>query len=618
MKVFPMVVASLLLGGFSISAGAAQAAEEDTVFQTYCVACHGTAPAAAGTPNERAPTRDLLKGFTAEAVVNALVNGKMQAQGTLLNDAQKRLVAEYVTGKRFDPVAFAASNSMQVVNRCSVDTPMRLSSRGASWNGFGNGAAGTRFQPAAAGKLSAADLPRLKLKWAFGYANVSSARAQPTYAGGRLFVASENGEVHALDPRTGCTYWTFKAAAGVRTAASVGPYKAGGKSGQAVFFGDGRANLYAVDAQRGTLLWTRKVDAHPSAAITGAPVLHDGRLFVGVQGLNEEGRGSRDNYPCCSFRGSLNAVDANTGAVLWKTWTIDEPKPRAVSRAGVQMFGPAGGAIWSSPSVDAKRHLVYAATGNAYADPPQQMTNGVIAVDERSGRIVWHHQLLPADQWAMGCAAKNPDNPACPETLGPDMDFSATPALVQVGKRDLIVLPQKSAIAYALDPDNKGAIVWTHKFGEGSGLGGQWGGAYDGTRAYFGLADFLAPKPGGMNAVNLADGKPLWHVGPQPMLCGEKRPGCGPGQGGALTAIPGAVLNSALDGGIRAYSATDGSILWLYNTLQDYVTVNGVKAKGGSMDGNGPIVADGMVFVNSGYGGLVGTPGNVLLAFGLE
>ncbi len=230
MKVFSMMVASLLLGGFGVSAGAAQGTEEDAVFQTYCAACHGAAPAAAGTPNERAPTRDLLKGFTAEAVVNALVNGKMQAQGTLLNDAQKRLVAEYVTGKRFDAAAFAASNTLQVINRCSVDTPMRALGRGASWNGFGNGAAGTRFQPAAAGKLTAADLPRLKLKWAFGYANVSSARAQPTYAGGRLFVASENGEVHALDPRTGCTYWTFKAAAGVRTAASVGPYKAGGKS----------------------------------------------------------------------------------------------------------------------------------------------------------------------------------------------------------------------------------------------------------------------------------------------------------------------------------------------------------------------------------------------------
>ena len=618
MKFMPLIAAALLLSLLSNVAPAAQGTEEDTLFQSNCAACHGAAPAAAGTPNERAPTREVLRSFTAEAVVNALVNGKMQAQGLALSDAQKRLVSEYATGKRIDPAALAAG-STQVVNRCAVNTPMSDIGRSPQWSSFGNGAAGTRFQPAPAAKLTAADLPKLKLKWSFGYASVGSARAQPSYAGGRLFVASENSEVHALDPRSGCTYWTYKAAAGVRTALAVGSYKnAKGRSAPAVFFGDGRANAYGVDAQNGTLIWTRKVDEHTAAAITGALAVHDGRVFVPVQGLNEEGRGSRDNYPCCSFRGSLSALDANTGAVLWKTWTIDEPKPRAVNKAGVQMFGPAGGSIWSSPSVDAKRHRVYAATGNAYADPPQKMTNGVVAFDERTGKVVWFKQLLPADQWAMGCEAKNPDNPACPETLGPDMDFSATPSLVRVGQRDLLVLPQKSAIAYALDPDHDGAIVWQTKFGEGSGLGGQWGGAYDGQRAYFGLADYLTPNPGGMNALNLADGKLLWHRPPQPLLCGEKRQGCGPGQGGALTAIPGAVLNSGLDGGIRAYSADDGRILWLYNTLQDYVTVNGVKAKGGSMDGNGPIVVDGMVFVNSGYGGLIGTPGNVLLAFGLE
>jgi polyvinyl alcohol dehydrogenase (cytochrome) len=611
-------IAAVLMLGFSTAGLTAQGTEEDTIFTSFCAACHQAQPGAKGSPNERAPTRDTLKSFTAEAVYNALVNGKMQVQGTTLNDAQKRLVSEYATGKRIDPKVLALG-PVVVVNRCSVEEPMRDPANGPSWNGFGNGVAGNRFQPAGAGGLTAADLPRLKLKWAFGYANVSAARAQPTLAGGRLFVASENSEVHALNPKTGCTYWSFKAAAGVRSALSVGPYQdPKGKKGYAVYFGDGRANAYAVDAQSGVLLWTRRVDEHPAAAITGAPTVHAGRVFVPVQGLNEEGRGGRDGYSCCSFRGSLSALDASTGQVLWKTYTIDESKPRGVSKTGVQMYGPAGGSIWSSPSVDAKRHLVYAATGNAYADPAQKMTNAVVAFDEHSGAVKWFKQLLPADNWAMGCEAKNPDNPACPETLGPDFDFSATPAVVKVGHRDLIILPQKSAIAYALDPDKRGELVWQFKFGEGSGLGGQWGGAYDAKQAYFGLADFLTEHPGGMNAVNLSDGKPVWHMPPQPMLCGEKRPGCGPGQGGALTAIPGAVLNGALDGGLRAYSTTDGKVLWMFDTGKEFATVNGVKAKGGSMDGNGPIVAGGMVYVNSGYGGLVGTPGNVLLAFGPE
>jgi polyvinyl alcohol dehydrogenase (cytochrome) len=607
---------SVLLAGLTTGVSgalAAQAAEDETLFNTFCMACHTPQPAAAGSPNERAPTLSVLKGFTPESVVNALTNGKMQPQGLALSEAQRRMVAEYATGKRL--AATPAGGAPPVVNRCSANPSLRAVAQAPAWNGYGNGPTGTRFQDAKQGGLRAEDLPRLKLKWAFGYASVSAARAQPTVAAGRLFVASENGEVHALDPRTGCSYWTFRAQAGVRTAPVVG--KAGGVT--AVFFGDGRANVYALDAHTGALLWTRKVHEHASASITGGLNVADGRVFVPVQGLNEEGRGSRDNYPCCSFRGALVALDARDGRPLWTGWTIDAAQPRGVNKAGVQMMGPAGGAIWSQPTLDARRGLVYVATGNAYADPPQKMTNAVIAFEQKSGKVAWVHQLLVADQWAMGCEAKNNGNPACPETLGPDFDFSASPELTRVGGRDLLVLPQKSAIAYALDPDKQGALVWQHRFGKGSGLGGQWGGASDGQQFYTGLADFLTDTPGGVHAVRLRDGQPAWSAPPaQPLLCGEKRPGCSPGQGGAVTAIPGAVLAGSLDGGLRAYASRDGAVLWVFDTNQEFVTVNGVKANGGSMDGPGPVVAGGMLYVNSGYGGLVGRPGNVLLAFGLE
>jgi polyvinyl alcohol dehydrogenase (cytochrome) len=608
--------------GFALGLGlaspllAAQGAEGEQIFNTQCASCHMENAAPAGSPNEKAPTRVQLRQFTPEAVITALTTGKMQAQGATLIEAQRHFVAEYATGKRLSAVP--ASNG-QVLNKCAVDTPMGDITRGNSWNGHGNGLAATRYQPANTGKVTAADLPRLKLKWAFGFAGVGAARTQPTIAGGRLFTASENGEVHALNPKTGCTYWTFKAQAGVRTAMSVAPYRtAAGKRGTAVFFGDGRANVYAVDANTGKQVWTRKIEDHASAGITGAPIVYDGRLYVGVQGLGEEGRGSTNGYPCCTFRGSLNALDTSTGKVLWKTYTIDETKPRARDKNGVQMYGPAGGGIWSAPSVDVKRGLVYAATGNAYADPVQQMTNGVIAFDLRTGAVRWHKQLLPADNWAMGCQPTNPGNPACPETLGPDYDFSATPILTHVGKRDLIVIPQKSAVAYALDPDKQGEVVWKRAFGKGSGLGGQWGAAVDGVNFYTGTNDFLADAPGGMTAISLADGHIVWQIPPQPLLCGEKKPGCGPGQGAAVTAIPGAVFSGAHDGGMRAYSTRDGSILWLFNANRDFDTVNGVKANGGSMDGPGAVVVDGMVYFNAGYGGLVGHPGNVLLAFGLE
>lgn len=607
----------IVLGlGVNAKVQAAQGAEDELIFQTQCALCHMETAAPAGSPNEKAPTRVQLRQFTPEAVLTALTNGKMQVQGATLIEAQKRIVSEYATGKR---LSAAPASTGVVANKCAIDTPMGDPSRGASWNGHGNGLTATRYQPANVGKVTAADLPRLKLKWAFGFAGVGAARTQPTIAGGRLFTASENSEVHALNPKTGCTYWTFKAQAGVRTAMSVAPYRtAAGKRGTAVFFGDGRANVYAVDAQTGAQVWTTKIEAHPSAGITGAPIVYDGRLYIGVQGLGEEGRGGTAGYGCCTFRGSLSALDTGSGAVIWKTYTIDESKPRAKNKDGVQMFGPAGGGIWSAPSVDVKRGLVYASTGNAYADPAQQMTNGVIAFDLRTGAVRWHQQLLPADNWAMGCQPKNPGNPACPETLGPDFDFSATPILTSFGKRDIIVIPQKSAIAYALDPDRQGAVIWLRRFGKGSGLGGQWGAATDGVNFYTGTNDFLTENPGGMTAIALSDGHIVWQAPPQPLLCGEKKPGCGPGQGAAVTAIPGAVFSGAHDGGMRAYSTKDGSILWLFNANRDFETVNGVKANGASMDGPGAVVVDGIVYFNAGYGGLVGKPGNVLLAFGLD
>jgi polyvinyl alcohol dehydrogenase (cytochrome) len=612
-RLFSLLALAAILPGRA--ALAAQGAEDELIFTTQCALCHAAAPAPAGSPNEKAPTRGQLQQFSAEAILTALTNGKMQLQGSLLNDAQKRTVAEFASGKR---LSAASVGTAQVLNQCRFERATRDPARGPGWNGHGNGPAATRYQDKKAGGLTAADLPRLKLKWAFGYAGVGAARTQPALAGGKLFVASENGEVHALDPATGCTFWTFKARAGVRTAPSLAQYrKAGGGKGYAVLVGDTRANLYAIDSDSGRQVWTAQVDKHPSASLTGAPIVFDGRVFIGVQGLGEEGRGANGGYECCTFRGSLSAFDVSSGTKLWQTFTIGEPQPRAKNKAGVQMWGPAGGSIWSAPSVDVKRGLVYAATGNGYADPAQPMTDSVIAFDQKTGAIRWHRQIIAADQWAMGCQAQNPDNPGCPETLGPDFDFSATPLLARSGRRDLIVLPQKSGIAYALDPDRKGELVWQRQFGNGSGLGGQWGGATDGTLFYTGTNGFQA-VPGGMTAIRLADGSIAWQQGPQPLLCGEKRPGCGAGQGAAVTAIPGAVFSGAHDGGLRAYSSRDGRILWTFDANRDFPTVNGVKANGASMDGPGAVVAGGMLYVNAGYGGLVGRPGNVLLAFGLD
>jgi polyvinyl alcohol dehydrogenase (cytochrome) len=465
--------------------------------------------------------------------------------------------------------------------------------------------------------LTAADLENLELKWAFGYANVEQARAQPTYVDGRLFVASENGEVHALDPATGCTIWSFTAEAGVRTALMLGPYeKADGTSGFAAYFGDMSASAYAVDANTGELVWQREIDEHPSAAITGPLAVHDGRVYVPIQGLNEEGSGTRNGYACCTFRGRLAALDANTGEFIWNSFTIPAPQSRGRNAAGVEGFGPAGGGIWSPATVDPKRGLVYVATGNGYADPPQPTTDAVIAIDMATGEHRWVNQLTPGDTWVGGCPARSPENPVCPAELGPDHDFSSPPALATVDGRDLLVVPQKSGMAYALDPDDSGTTVWQYRLGAGTGLGGQWGPAVDARNAYIGVSDMTAPSPGGIHAIDLATGERVWYTPPTDPLCADTRQ-CRPSQGAATTLIPGAVFSGSLDGGMRAYSTETGEVLWLFDTRGEFDTVNGVTARGGGMDGPGAVVAGGMLFFNSGYGGFGRPGGNVLLAFGL-
>ena len=590
----------------AVPARAQQAPNGEAVFKQSCASCHREG-------QSDVPTRDALRQMTPEAIYNALTLGRMVLQATALSDDERKAVSVLLAGRPFAP-----PSPPVVLNRCTSSPPMRDPSSAGGWNGWGNGVANTRFQSAANGGLTAADLPKLKLKWAFGYSVVTSARAQPIVAGGRLFVASENMEIHALDPKTGCTHWTYKAQAGVRTALSAGPYKGASESGYAVYFGDSRANVYALDANSGKELWVRKVDDHRSAAITGAPTVYGGRVFVGVQGLSEEGQGGNAKYECCTFRGSVSALDANTGQVLWKTYTIEASKPRGKNKDGVQQWGPAGGGIWSAPTIDPKRNMVYVATGNNYADPSQPTTDAVLALDMNSGTRKWVNQVTPNDNWTLGCGPVNPDNANCPAKLGPDFDFSASPSLVTVNGRDLLVLPQKSGMAYALDPDNEGHKVWEYRIGQGSGLGGQWGGAVDGQNAYFGVSDLLSQKPGGIRAVNLATGQLAWSVEPQTRLCDTSRPTCRSSQGAAVTAIPGAVFSGSLDGGMRAYSSQDGSVLWTFDTNKEFQTVNGVKANGGGIEGPGPIVAGGMLFFNSGYGGFVGNPGNVLLAFGID
>ena len=212
--------------------------------------------------------------------------------------------------------------------------------------------------------------------------------------------------------------------------------------------------------------------------------------------------------------------------------------------------------------------MLYVATGSSYADPPQLTTNALLALDITTGELKWSQQLTHVDDPAPAC---QPSQDPCAKAPSPAFGLSAPPALVRVGARDLLVLPQQSGVLWALDPDKSGEVVWQARIGAGGALGTQWGVAIENDHVYVGAADLI----GGVRAVSLADGKPLWDQPPPTKLCGIE-PGCSAGQGGPSTAIAGAVLNGSMDGGLRAYSAENGTVLWTFDTNKDFETVNGV------------------------------------------
>ncbi len=603
---------ALCTAALLISAHAfAQAPDGAALYQKTCATCHQQPGA-----DSRAPNRETLGQFSPESIFTALTTGNMYRQGYELSDPEKKAVAEWLAGR-----AIGAPTPIAESSRCTSAAPaMTDPTKGTNWNGWGGTVTNTRYVPADKGGITAPLVPRLKLKWAFGFPGVTSARAQPVVVGGRVFVSSEGGDVFALSAKTGCIYWVFHAQSGIRAAVSVGQYKAaGGASGWGVFVTDNAANVYGIDAVTGKQIWTRRVEDHPLARATGSPTYFNGRLYVPMSGLGEEGQGARVTYECCTFRGSVTALDANTGSVIWKTYTIsEEPKKRGVTKDGTQAWGPAGAGIWSAPTIDARRRVLYVSTGNGYSDPPQPTTDAVIAMDLDSGKIKWVAQPVPNDVWMMGCKPENPDNPRCPAKQGTDHDFSASPMLTRkTDGKDILIIQSKSGMAYGFDPDKNGAKVWEYRTSGGSGLGGQWGGAVDGKLAYFGVNGTLSQTPGGMRAVKIDTGEEVWSKQPEAKLCGTQR-GCSSAQGAALTAIPGIVFSGSGDGGIRAYATDDGTLVWSFDTNKEFTTVNGVKAKGAAMDGPGAAISDGMLFIDSGYGGLVGRPGNVLLAFGVD
>ena len=589
----------------------AAAQDGSRIYQDHCAQCHESGAV-------RIPPQSALRQHTNANILRILDVGMMKQQAASLTEPERQAVAQWLGGNT--PVSIDASH---ISNVCKASSPT-ISEKMSAWTSWGAGLENWRFQNSEQAGLNVSSVSRLKLKWAFAVPNTTTLRSQSALYGGRIFFAAETN-LYSLDEAIGCAYWSTELTAPVRSGITVASLN----GTPTLFFGDEGGQVQAFDANTGKPLWNMKADPHPAALDTGTPVFYQGRLYVPVASA-EEAFATAPGYVCCTFRGSLMALDPSSGKILWRTYTIDQPsKPGPPFRSGEKSAGPSGAGVWSSPTIDTKAGVIYITTGDNYSAPATTTSDAVMALSLETGKIQWSKQMRQGDTFNVSCVM--PGQKSCPETVGPDFDFGASPVLIKPsnGKR-LLVLAQKSGAVYAVDPDHKGNLVWQSQAGKGGFLGGiEWGVATDGGRVYAAISDLAFDPPkagdptlqidptkgGGIFAFKIENGERLWMT--PPPGCGDRRP-CSPAQSSAVSAIPGAVFSGSLDGHIRGYSTANGKIIWDYDTEHDYQAVNGIPGKGGSLNAGGPVIAGGTVLVNSGYNQYGEVSGNVLLAFTVD
>ena len=608
-----------------------EAPDGAALFEARCAACHDN-------PATKAPTRAALSQMSKAAILQALEFGRMQLQAAGLSKQQKLAIVGVLASANPPDMAWlrrAGCDVGSAAGKRKIASDVRV----ANW---GYGHANARFQPASRAGITPGNVTRLELAWVFAFPKVAQARSQPVLTRNTLFTGTKSGLVLALDRLTGCVKWHFQADASVRSGLvySSGP----GNGSPVIYFSDALAQVHALNAMDGTLLWKTDIGIFPTSVVTGTPALHDGHLYVPLSSY-EAAMAGMPSYACCRSHGAVVSLDAGTGEIVWTTPTAPTAIKRGQRASGIEKWGPSGVSIWSTPAIDAKRGLLYVGTGGNASHPVTPYSDAILAIDLESGEIRWAFQALAGDAWNSSCLF---DGPNCPENAGPDFDFGASVIIASTADgRELLFAGQKSGEVFALDPDatsDDARIVWRNRVGRGSSNGGiHWGMTFDGTRLYVPMADPVRknqtepPRPG-MYALDPADGHIIWaspvergcdfNAADMPLAglaetrAGDKArrnpwPDCSfyYALSAAATSLPGLVFAGALDGKLRAYDAVSGEVVWQFDTRRSFDSLNGVEAHGGAIDVQGPVIADGMLFIQSGYGLFGQMPGNILLAF---
>ncbi|MCS5490903.1 PQQ-binding-like beta-propeller repeat protein [Algoriphagus limi] len=577
----------------------------EKTYQTFCAACHTEGN------TTMAPAQGLLSGMSPHAILAALNMGKMRVQAEQLTAEEREAVAQYLTNQKLVKV--------EIPESAYTDFEISAEDLDAQYNhsGWGGDLKGSGFRTASQAGITPENVSSLELEWAFAFPNSSIVRSKPAIIGKWMIVGSQFGEVYALNRYTGQIGWTFQADAAIRGAISYTVQD----DQLTAYFADYATNTYSVDIRTGELIWKSRAAHHPLSAVTGSVAVYDDIVYVPITSF-EVISSQNPEYACCTSSGGVTALNAKTGEEIWKHRVIaEEAREVGKKENGYPSYGPSGAPVWASPTVDVERGLLYIGTGENYTFPPTNTSDAIQALDLKTGELVWNWQATANDTWNLSC----PDNPNCPTPTGPDVDFGMAPILVydSINQRDMLVAGQKSGVVHALLPET-GEVLWQSRIGKGGALGGiHWGMATDGNLVYAANSDnvfaldpsdpSLGPTPG-IYALNLQTGEQVWKTAPPPCSEGPRR-NCQQSNSAAPTLIPGVVFEGDLNGFIRAYSSQDGTVLWEFDTVREYETVNGQKGMGGSIDGPGPVVADGMLYVNSGYSMFGEMPGNVLLAF---
>ncbi len=577
------------------------------LYQAHCAACHdGQVP--------RAPHMITFSTIGADAILNAMNNGVMRVQASALSATEREVLAGFLAGEAMAPP--------KPVLACADPMSRLAPSDSDAMQGWGGNAQNHRHANGAVVGLNRENVDKLVLKWVFAYPGALRARSQPLVYDGVVFVGSQSGEIYALDLESGCAHWTYSAGAEVRSSLSLGHLP--DRKNPVLYMGDFSATVHAIDATDGTLIWRSAVGDHPDATITGSPKLHDGSLYVPISS-SEWATAADPGYACCTFRGGVVSVEASSGELNWRAHVIDQPAVETGDKNpfGAPRKGPAGAPVWNSPTIDAKRGVLYVGTGEAYTSPAADTSDAVLAFSLETGERQWSRQLLGGDAWNMACFIGEAAN--CPEEDGPDLDIGASTILWSGANHDYLLVGQKSGDVYALDPDKGGATVWHNKVGRGGFLGGvHWGMSVNGESLFVPIADttitgrFTGPVSPGIHALDPMSGEVRWYT-PSVADCEGKLPVpvCDQGMSAAITSTEQLVFAGSLDGNLRAYDSLSGEVIWSFDTFGDFQSVSGDVALGGSIESDGPVLYKGHVLVNSGYQFGARMPGNALMVFSI-